>query len=263
MIGADLFGRIAAPDGAGWAAVLAAAFVGSFLGVLVRRVPEERPILWARSRCEACDTALQPRDLVPLVSWLATGGRCRFCHRPLGRFYPAIELAGVAIAGVAAVCDHGAAVWLDCVLGWWLLALAWIDLRHWILPDRLTLPLVLAGLAAAAVFDRSSLVDRALGAAVGYLALRAVATLYRVLRGHEGLGSGDAKLLAASGAWVGAAALAQVVLIAAVAGLAAAALLRLGGIRLGLRSALPFGPFLALATWLVWMSLLPLPGGLG
>ncbi|HTV46462.1 MAG TPA: A24 family peptidase [Stellaceae bacterium] len=255
MIGAELFGRIAAPDAAGWAAVFAAPFIGSFLGVLVRRLPEGKPIVWARSRCEACDAVLQPRDLLPLVSWLGTSGRCRFCSHPLGSFYPAIELAAVAVAGAAAACDHGAGVWLDCVLGWWLLALAWIDWRHWLLPDRLTLPLVLVGLAAAAAFDRANLLDRALGAAAGYLALRVVAITYRRLRGHEGLGIGDAKLLAASGAWVGAAALAEVVLFAAVAGLVTAAGLRLVGIRLGLRSALPFGPFLALGTWLVWMSL--------
>ncbi|HEY3912037.1 MAG TPA: A24 family peptidase [Stellaceae bacterium] len=253
MFGAEWFGRIAAPDATAWGAVLAAPFVGSFLGVLVRRLPESRPIIWARSQCEGCGAALRPRDLVPLVSWLATRGRCRFCRIPLGHFYPAIELAAVAVALVAATVDGGAAAWLDCLLGWWLLTLAWIDARHWLLPDALTLPLVLAGLIAALAFDSEGLLDRALGAAAGYLALRAIALLYRALRGREGLGEGDAKLLAASGAWVGASGLPQVVLIAALAGLIVAAGLRLAGFRLGPRSALPFGPFLALATWLVWL----------
>lgn len=253
MFGAELVDRMAAPGAAGWFAVLAAPFVGSFLGVLVRRLPEGRSVAWVRSQCEGCGAVLKPRDLVPLASWLMTRGRCRMCGHPLGSFYPAIELAAVAVAVVAAAFDSGAAVWLDCLLGWWLLTLGWIDIRHWLLPDALTLPLILAGLAAAAASDPDGLVDRALGAAAGYLALRAIAMLYRALRGREGLGHGDAKLLAASGAWVGIRLLPQVILIAALAGLLAAACLRLAGFRLGLKSALPFGPFLAFATWLVWM----------
>jgi leader peptidase (prepilin peptidase)/N-methyltransferase len=154
---------------------------------------------------------------------------------------------------IAAFFDQGVEIWLDCILGWALLTLAWIDAQHWLLPDRLTLPLVVAGLAAALIFDPSELTGRALGAALGYLALRAVAFLYQRVRGRDGLGQGDAKLFAAAGAWVGAGALPQVILIAALAALFAAACLRLSGVRLGPFSALPFGPFLAFATWLVWM----------
>ena len=115
------------------------------------------------------------------------------------------------------------------------------------------MPLIVAGLAAAAAFDGEQLAGRAVGAALGYISLRAIALLYRGLRGREGLGHGDAKLLAASGAWVGAMALPQVVLGAAVSALFAAACLRLWGVPLGAGSALPFGPFLALATWLIWL----------
>jgi leader peptidase (prepilin peptidase)/N-methyltransferase len=103
------------------------------------------------------------------------------------------------------------------------------------------------------MFDPDQLVNRALGAALGYLSLMTIAALYRALRGREGLGGGDAKLLAASGAWLGAAGLPQVILLAALAALAAAGSLRLAGIRLGIHSALPFGPFLALATWVLWL----------
>ncbi|HEY2538130.1 MAG TPA: prepilin peptidase, partial [Stellaceae bacterium] len=127
------------------------------------------------------------------------------------------------------------------------------DARSWLLPDTLTLPLVVAGLIEALVFDRYELTSRALGAALGYLALRGVAYLYRRLRGRDGLGQGDAKLLAAAGAWVGAAALPQVILFAALAALGAALCARLTGVRLGAFSALPFGPFLAFATWVVWL----------
>jgi leader peptidase (prepilin peptidase)/N-methyltransferase len=103
------------------------------------------------------------------------------------------------------------------------------------------------------LFDPEQLTDRALGAALGYLSLLAVAALYRALRGRDGLGRGDAKLLAASGAWLGASALPQVILLAALSALAAAGCLWLAGAKLGAHSALPFGPSLALATWLLWL----------
>jgi leader peptidase (prepilin peptidase)/N-methyltransferase len=247
----DRIGEIGAAD---WGLVLAAPFVGSFLGLIVRRLPEGLPIAWARSRCEHCGATLRARDLVPVLSWFATKGCCRHCGRPLGWFYPGIELAATAVAFAAVLADDGQVVWLDCLLGWWLLTLGWIDLRRWLLPDVLTLPLVLAGLAAAAAFDPDQLADRALGAAFGYLSLVAVASLYRWWRGRDGLGGGDAKLLAASGAWLGVVALPQVILWAALAALAVAVCLRLGGRKIGAASALPFGPFLALATWVLWLS---------
>jgi len=211
------------------------------------------PIAWVRSRCDWCGAELRAHDLVPILSWVAAKGRCRYCHHTLGWFFPGIELAAVAVALAAVLLDGGEGAWLDCLLGWWLLALGWIDLRCWLLPDGLTLPLIIAGLAAAFLFSPDQLTDRALGAALGYLSLVAIAAAYRALRGREGLGGGDAKLLAASGAWLGAAALPQVILLAALSALAAAAGLRVAGIRLGIHSALPFGPFLALATWVLWL----------
>ena len=253
MLGAELLDRVAGAGAAAWSALAAAPFIGSFLGVLIRRLPEGRSLAWERSRCEHCGKALSVRDLVPFVSWLAARGRCRFCGQPLGWFYPGIELAALGVALVAAGADGAEGTWLDCVLGWWLLALGWIDLRRWLLPDVLTLPLVVAGLLAAAILDPDQLTDRSLGAALGYLGFRLIASVYRALRGREGLGQGDAKLLAASGAWVGASALPQVILVAAVSALLAAACMRLAGMRLAAHSALPFGPFLGLATWLIWV----------
>jgi leader peptidase (prepilin peptidase) / N-methyltransferase len=247
---AELLDRTAA---AGWGLLLVAPIVGSFLGLVILRLPKGLPIAWSRSRCPWCEEPLRPRDLMPIFSWLTARRRCRFCGHRLGWFYPGVELAAVAIALAAIAVDGGAGAWLDCVLGWWLLTLGWIDARCWLLPDRLVMPLILAGLAAAVAFDAEQLTGRALGAALGYLSLVTIAALYRVFRGREGLGRGDAKLLAASGAWVGAAALPQVVLLAALSALAAAGGLRLVGIRLGALSPVPFGPFLALATWLVWL----------
>lgn len=237
----------------GWGLIVAAPFVGSFLGVLIRRLPEGRPIVWARSACESCGAVLRASELVPLVSWAVARGRCRRCGRALGWFYPGVELAALAVALIALAVDDAETAWLDCLLGWSLLTLAWIDARRWILPDPLTLPLIVAGLLAALAFDPDTLAGRALGAALGYLALRAVAWTYFRLRRREGLGEGDAKLLAAGGAWLGALALPQIILAAAVAALLAAVLLRLSGIAIHARSALPFGPFLALAIWTLWL----------
>ncbi len=234
--------------------LVAAPVIGSFIGVLIRRLPEGRPIAWSRSKCEGCGVAITPRDLVPLIGWLLARGRCRHCGYPLGWFYPAVEIAALTVALIALAVDDMPRAALDCLFGWWLLTLAWIDLRQWLLPDLLTLPLIVAGLAAAAFLDPDTVLDRALGAALGYAALRAIATVYRALRRREGLGGGDAKLLGAAGAWVGATALPQVILLAALSALLAAAVLRLRGVPLHAHSALPFGPFLALATWTSWLG---------
>jgi leader peptidase (prepilin peptidase) / N-methyltransferase len=248
-----LLDPIASAGTAGWSLILLAPFAGSFLGLIIRRLPDGLPVARGRSRCEKCGVQLKVRDLVPILSWLAAKGRCRYCGGSLGWFYPGVELAAFAVALAAVLADGGQAAWLDTLLGWWLLILGWIDIRCWLLPDVLTLPLVIAGLAAAAVFEPEQLMDRTFGAAGGYLVLQAVAVLYRVWRGREGLGRGDAKLLAASGAWLGASALPQVILLAALSALAGAACLRLFGVRIGAQSAMPFGPFLALATWVLWL----------
>ncbi len=235
--------------------VLVAPFIGSFLGVVIRRLPRGRPVALARSCCDACGVALHPIDMVPLASYVALRGRCRRCAAPIGAFHPAIELAALAVAVWAASVDAGAPglLWADCLLGWTLLALGWIDWEWMRLPDTLTLPLLVAGLGAATLFDRDELASHAVGAALGYFALRAVALGYRALRGREGIGAGDAKLLGAAGAWVGWQALPQVLLFGAVAGLLIAAWQRLRGRTLDRSTPLPFGTPLALALWVVWL----------
>lgn len=233
--------------------LLLSPFVGSFLGVVIRRLPLGRPIAVARSACEGCGRALPARDMVPLLSYFLLRGRCRFCRAGIARFHVWVELAAVAVAAGATLAlpdADAAALWVDCALGWCLLALAWIDWDHLRLPDALTLPLVVAGLLATWALEPEAAADHAAAAALAYLAFRGIALAYRVLRGREGLGQGDAKLLAASGAWVGLAGLPNVVLGAAVAALAAT----LGQRAFGRHAAdvpIPFGPYLALATWVV------------
>ena len=160
--------------------------------------------------------------------------------------------AATLVALWAAMADAGwPRLLLDWALGWTLLALAWIDWRQLRLPDALTLPLLAAGLAAAGLEGAGALLSGVIGALAGYATLRLVAEGYLRLRGREGLGQGDAKLLAAGGAWLGWEALPWVVPLAAFLGLALAALQHARGATLTRQTAVPFGPPLALAIWLI------------
>jgi leader peptidase (prepilin peptidase) / N-methyltransferase len=236
-----------------WELLVAAPFIGSFVGVVIDRLPDGIGLVFRRSHCGQCATALTACDLVPLASWLVARGRCRHCEAWLGWFYPSIELAALVIALMSLTVDRGADAWIDAALGWWLLALAWIDWRRFILPDRLTLPLTALGIAAAWALAPGELASRTIGAVCGYFGFRVIAWIYRRLRGREGLGGGDAKLLAASGAWVGVAGLPSVVAGAALMGIVAAGWMKLAGSELDRHSAVPLGPGLAAATWLVWL----------
>jgi len=243
------------------AALIAAPFVGSFLGTLVLRLPEGLPVVAGRSACPACGTRLGPRDLVPLLSWAILRGRCRHCGTAVPSFYPAIELAALGVALWAWMVAGGVALLASCLLGWGLLALALIDRRHFLLPDALTLPLLAAGLGVTALLDPPSLPAHAIGAAAGYLAFAGIAALYRRVRGRDGLGLGDAKLLAAGGAWLGWSALPGVVLVAALLGILEVLVARLaGGAPLAAARPIAFGTWLAAAIWLVWLYGPPLPG---
>jgi leader peptidase (prepilin peptidase)/N-methyltransferase len=238
-----------------WAisAIIAAPFVGSFLGVVIERLPAGRPVVLARSACDACGRVLGPLDLVPVVSWLGRRGRCGCGRTRLSLFYPAIELAALAVALWAAIVVPGWLVWASVALGWSLLALAVIDQRHEILPDVLTLPLIPAGLLIAWVIDPARLADHAIGAVAGFLAFAAIAWAYQRLRRREGLGMGDAKLLAAAGAWLGWQALPSVVVIGAITALALALARAAAGAKLTAGMRIAFGPWLVLGFWLVWL----------
>ena len=240
--------------GPGWLIpVLVAPVVGSFLGVLIARLPVGGRVVFARSACRACDHPLGPADLVPVISWLASRGRCRHCDAPIGAIPICVELAALALAVWAATVVSGWLLWVTCALGWTLLALAVIDWRHRILPDQLTLPLAALGLGVAYGVHGEGVAHHAIGAAAGFAAFAAVGWAYRRLRGREGLGLGDAKLLAAAGAWVSWTGLPGVVLTAAVAALAVALADALAGRALRGDTRLALGPYLALGTWLVWL----------
>ncbi|MBB5372205.1 prepilin peptidase [Acidocella aromatica] len=218
--------------------------VGSWLGVVVRRWPLGRAIAWARSQCDSCSHVLGASELVPLLSFAVQRGRCRHCEARIGWFHPCIELAALCVAVVALLVDggNGPRAWIDAALGWALLCAAWIDAENCRLPDVITLPLLLAGLAVTYLDDPTALYGHAVAAALGYLGFRLLDALYRLARGRDGLGQGDAKLLAAAGAWLGLAALPWVITGAGVAGIVLALVLGRRG-----DQPVPFGPPLALA----------------
>jgi leader peptidase (prepilin peptidase) / N-methyltransferase len=235
------------------AIVLAAPFVGSFLGVVIERLPAGRSVLLGRSTCDACGATLGARDLVPLVSWLWRRGRCGYCQTYLGAFYPAIELATLAVALSAAWLVTGWLLVVSCLLGWTLLCLAMIDHRHFLLPDVLTLPLIPAGLAVAYAIEPALLPGHVLGALAGFVAFALIAFAYRRLRSREGLGLGDAKILAGAGAWLGWQGLPSVVIIGALSALALALAGAAAGGKLTVTTRIAFGSHLAVAFWLVWL----------
>jgi leader peptidase (prepilin peptidase)/N-methyltransferase len=163
-------------------------------------------------------------------------------------------IATLGIAGwTMLVMPHGVLVPATLVLGWALLVLAIIDALVFRLPDVLTLPLAVLGLAVTAWTDRSDLLDHAAGAALGFAVLAGIAWLYHWVRGKHGLGLGDAKLAAAAGAWLGALNLPIVVLFAAIGGLVLAGVAAIRRGQSALAEPVPFGVPLSLAIWLVWL----------
>ena len=207
------------------------------------------------SHCPACNAPIRLWQNIPVLSWLLLRGRCAACSARIGLRYPLIELAtGAASAVVAWRLGFGAAACAGLLATWTLVALATIDIEHYLLPDRLTLPLLWGGLllSVGGVFtDPASAI---IGAAAGYGSLWLIYAGYRLLTGKEGMGHGDFKLLAACGAWFGWQALPLVVLLASLVGsVIGIALLVTSG-----RRVLPFGPFLAAGMWVFMLWSAPL-----
>jgi leader peptidase (prepilin peptidase)/N-methyltransferase len=234
-------------------AVVVGPFIGSFLTTFIARHAIGQSALVGRSHCPICGAQLGACDLVPLGSWLFLRGRCRVCCGRISPLYPAIELAAVGIPIWAFWVTAGWVALATSILGWILLPLAIIDWRSHQLPDVLTLPLIPIGLIVAWMIEPGSVRDHAFGAAAGFIALFGVAWAYRRLRHREGLGRGDTKLLAGIGAWVTWQGLASVVLMAAVSALLVSIARATTGAPVSWTHRLPFGTFLAISGWLIWL----------
>ena len=212
------------------------------------------------STCPNCQRRVRAIENIPVISWIALGGRCRGCKEPISIRYPLVELltAGLTVA-VAWRFGPGVEAAAAIVLTWFLIALSGIDIDTQLLPDSLTLPLLWLGLTlslfqpagAQVLFISPS--DAIVGALAGYLSLWSVYHAFRLTTGKEGMGYGDFKLLAALGAWLGWQVLPLLVLIAAGVG-AVFGLLMIVTKRQQRGATMPFGQWLAGAGWIVMMG---------
>ena len=270
------FGAAFGALSAAWQLAFASVFglvIGSFLNVVIHRLPimlerawraevneasedgdraavddgmPERYNLWLpHSSCPQCGHVLRAWENIPVLSYLLLRGRCSACRAPIGLRYPLVELASAAFAALSLVTfgPTGAAL-AAFVLCATLLATSAIDIDTRLLPDSLTQPLLWAGLIVNFGDTFASLRTAVAGAIAGYVFLWCIYWLFRLVRGIEGMGYGDFKLLAALGAWLGWTALPQIVLISAVTG-AIVGLVATGFGRMRFEEPLPFGPFLA------------------
>jgi len=221
---------------------------GSFLNVVIHRLPREESLLRPRSHCPSCGALIRWFDNVPVLSFLLLAGHCRACRARIAWRYPAVELASAGLAvGVVArfgLTPRGAE---SLVLVMLLLPLAVIDLEHHLLPDVLTLPGIALGLAGSLTAGIAPLRDAVIGALVGAALPYVVLVVYRWVRGIEGMGLGDVKLLAMIGAFLGW----RGVLLSLGIGATVGALVGIGLIVAGRGrrdTELPFGTFLALGA---------------
>jgi leader peptidase (prepilin peptidase)/N-methyltransferase len=222
--------------------------------------PERFSLVVPRSACPVCKAPITAWQNIPVISWLALRGRCAACKTRISARYPAVELA-TGILSAWAAWHFGFGIAAACAVGvtWALIALTGIDVDHQLLPDSITLPLLWAGLLAAAILGplRGAALpvsprDAVVGAAAGYLSLWLVFHAFRLVTGKEGMGYGDFKLLAAFGAWMGWKVLPLIILLSAAAGaaLGIAMILLRGRDR---AAPMPFGPYLASAGWLAML----------
>ena len=259
-------------------ALILGLLVGSFLNVVIYRVPEglnrnwklqakqmldlpleqgegERfNILMPPSHCPSCKAAIKPWQNIPILSYVLLKGQCKHCHAAISLRYPLVEL----LTGlVFAVCAWKFGVtWTALaamVFSAYLIAMIFIDADTQLLPDQLTLPLMWGGivfhLAAyllQADWGITNLVDSLLGAIVGYMSLWSIFQLFKLVTGKEGMGYGDFKLLAALGAWLGISVLPIIIIMSAVVGLIFALIMKVAK-----NQPMPFGPYLAISGWIV------------
>lgn len=266
-----------------WLPGLLGLVIGSFLNVVIHRLPQMLLAQWdaeahdahgntaetetpaynlARpgSHCPHCLHALNWHDNIPVLSYLMLKGQCRHCQAPIGWRYPGVELITSALF-VWIFMSHGFGIeaWVWSGFAAALVALAAIDADTTLLPDVITQPLIWAGLLASSLHLTGSALHTSLwGAVAGYLFLWSVDWLFKLVTSKEGMGQGDFKLLAALGAWLGWPALLSLVLIASITGALLGLWLRLRK-KLAKEDYIPFGPFLVLAG--LWVMVFgPLPG---
>jgi leader peptidase (prepilin peptidase)/N-methyltransferase len=264
-------GWLAQPGVLPWAALVVGLCVGSFLNVVIHRLPKMLEREWRaecaelagqpapegpayslvspRSACPGCGHRIAAWENVPIVSWLALRGKCSACGTRISLKYPLVEaLAGVGAAYAAWRFGASAAALGAALFIWFTIALAFIDQETGLLPDDLTLPLVWLGLVVNLMGGFVPLADAVVGAIAGYLALWLVYQGYKLLTGKEGMGYGDFKMNAAVGAFLGWKMLPLVILLSSLVGLAFGALQMFaarGRWDAGFR--FHFGPYLAVA----------------
>ena len=232
--------------------ILAGPFVGSFIGLSAIRMGQHKSVLFGRSRCQTCLHTLGFFDLIPVISFVVFGGRCRHCRNKIAVIYSALEISALLIAVVGIALAQPEYRLVTVLLGWCLLALSVFDLRAYILPDLLTIPLIATGVIFSLAFNSSNTIGHLIGAAVGYLSLAVIAIVYRMVRRRDGLGLGDAKLFCAAGSWLSWEALPIVLLLGSSSALIFAVLTRWRSVNLAAER-IPFGPFLAFGFWVVWI----------
>ena len=217
--------------------------IGSFLNVVVYRLPRGESLNHPSSHCPNCDHPVRPYDNVPVLSWLVLRGRCRDCGNPISARYPAVELlTGLLwLAVVLARWDDAAEIVLGIALITLLVPVVFIDLEHRLIPDKLTLPFAVAAIVIGVALDPGGLPEQLIAGAGGFLFFFVAWYLK-----PGGMGFGDVKLAGVMGLYLGRA-VAPAILIALVAGVAVggAIIARVGG-KAGMKTAVPFGPFLAL-----------------
>jgi leader peptidase (prepilin peptidase)/N-methyltransferase len=232
------------------AVVLAAmigAVVGSFLNVCIHRLPRGQSIVWPPSACPSCGRALSWVENIPIVSYAALRGRCRSCRAPIAIRYPLVEgCAALMFAGAWWYYGPGVLLASRLVFGSALIVLFAIDLEHQLLPNAITLPGIVLGLAFSVVTEPGWAASLA-GIALGGGLLWVIAEAYYRLRREEGLGMGDVKMLAMIGAFIGWKLTLVALMLASLAGSVIGVIL-IASRRGSLKYALPFGTFLAMGA---------------
>jgi leader peptidase (prepilin peptidase) / N-methyltransferase len=226
---------------------LAGLIVGSFLNVCIYRIPRRESLMWPASHCTGCNRSLSWFENVPIISWLVLRGRCRSCGAHISIMYPAVELTtAIVCAGGVAVYGWSPLLIVRLAFACALIVLFAIDLEHQILPNVITVPGIAAGLVAS-WFLPPGWLSSLIGALAGGGVLLAIAEAYYRVRGQEGLGMGDVKMLAMIGAFLGWPLMILTLVLASFAGSVVGVAL-LASRRGSMQAALPFGTFLALGA---------------